>query len=151
MLRVHLIAAVLLFAACAPAVDYVAEEERIRALDQQWVDAVAAGDTTTIGNLYAEDGYFMAPNMPQAQGRVAIREAWAALFALPNAQLTFGPTEVEVAQAGDMAYDIGTYDLAFDGPEGRVEDDGKYVVVWRKIEGEWKAVADIFNSNHPAP
>jgi ketosteroid isomerase-like protein len=46
-----------------------------------------------------------------------------------------------------MAADIGTYDLSFDGKSGRVQDKGKYVVVWRKIGGEWKAVADIFNTN----
>ena len=29
-------------------------------------------------------------------------------------------------------------------------DTGKYVVVWRKIGSEWKAAADIFNSDLPA-
>ena len=29
-------------------------------------------------------------------------------------------------------------------------DTGKYVVVWRKIDGKWKAAADIFNSDLPA-
>lgn len=46
-----------------------------------------------------------------------------------------------------MAYEIGTCKLAFDGPKGRIKDNGKYVVVWTKASGEWKAAADIFNSN----
>jgi ketosteroid isomerase-like protein len=46
-----------------------------------------------------------------------------------------------------MALDRGTYKLAV-APNGTAKTDtGKYVVVWRKIGGEWKAAADIFNSD----
>jgi ketosteroid isomerase-like protein len=65
--------------------------------------------------------------------------------------LTFEPTRIAVAQAGDVAYDIGTYSLAFDGGQGPVRDRGKYVVVWRKVSGDWKVAADIFNSDGPVP
>jgi ketosteroid isomerase-like protein len=49
-----------------------------------------------------------------------------------------------------MAYEIGTYEMAMDGPAGRIEDDGKYVVVWRKSDDGWKVAADIFNSSRPS-
>jgi hypothetical protein len=32
-----------------------------------------------------------------------------------------------------------------------VRDRGKYVVVWRKVRGDWKVAADIFNSDGPPP
>ena len=45
---------------------------------------------------------------------------------------------------------IATYKLAV-APKGTPQTDaGKYVVVWRKVGGEWKAAADIFNSDLPA-
>jgi ketosteroid isomerase-like protein len=48
-----------------------------------------------------------------------------------------------------MALDLGTYNLAL-APGGTTQTDtGKYVVVWRKVGGEWKAAADIFNSDLP--
>ena len=50
-----------------------------------------------------------------------------------------------------MAYEIGTYTMGLDAPGGRVEDEGKYVVVWTRVGGDWKVAADIFNSNRPAP
>ncbi len=31
----------------------------------------------------------------------------------------------------------------------RAEDQGKYVVVWRKDQGVWKIAADIINSDKP--
>ncbi len=49
-----------------------------------------------------------------------------------------------------MAYDYGWYTFAFDTDNGRFEDKGKYIVVWKKVGGAWKVAADIFNTNLPA-
>jgi ketosteroid isomerase-like protein len=68
----------------------------------------------------------------------------------PGFDLTFVPDQIIVSSSGDMALDRGTYRLAI-APDGTTQSDtGKYVVVWRKIGGDWKAAADIFNSNLPA-
>ncbi len=127
-----------------------ADEQRIRELDRRWVEAVQAGDFETAGSMYAEDGLIMPPNAVQGEGTGAAAQFWKAVTELPNVAMDFGPTEIEVAEAGDMAYEIGTYTLSFDGEQGRVEDRGKYVVVWTKEDGEWKVAADIFNSDVPA-
>lgn len=127
-----------------------ADEQRIRELDRQWVEAVQAGDFEKAGSFYAEDGLIMPPNAVQGEGTEAAAQFWKAVTELPNVAMDFGPTEIEVAEAGDMAYEIGTYRLSFDGDQGRVEDRGKYVVVWTKEDGEWKVAADIFNSDVPA-
>ncbi|MFQ5915815.1 MAG: YybH family protein, partial [Nitrospinota bacterium] len=112
--------------------------------------AVARKDVKAIVNFYATDGIFMPPNSPQVNGREAIGKAWSGLLKLPGVTLTFRPTRIVISKSGDLAADIGTYALAFDGKKGRVQDQGKYVVVWQKVGGEWTAVADIFNTNLPA-
>jgi ketosteroid isomerase-like protein len=33
-----------------------------------------------------------------------------------------------ITEAGDLAYDHGTYSIRFDGPDGPVRAEGKYVV-----------------------
>lgn len=131
-------------------VDTRADEQAIRDLDRRWIGAVAAKDTGFVARLYADQGAFMPPNAPKALGTSAIRSAWAGLFGMPNLSLTFEPTEIQVSQSGDIAYDIGAYHFGVDSPAGRVQDEGKYVVVWRKIGGQWRVVADIFNSDRPA-
>lgn len=137
--------------AWAQEVDRAAEAAAIRKIDEDWVAAVKRKDAAAVGQIYAEDAVFMVPNAPQHAGRDKVTEAWAGLMGLPNVELSFAPTTVEVSQSGDMAYDIGTYKLAFDGEGGRrVEDAGKYVVVWRKVDGAWKVAADILNSDLPA-
>jgi uncharacterized protein (TIGR02246 family) len=130
--------------------DRAADAQRIRELGVAWVAAVGTKDIAAIKNFYTPDGLFLAPNAPPAQGRQAIGEAWRGLLQLPGIVLTFGATRIEVSESGDLAYDVGTYALGFDSESGRVNDHGKYVVVWKKVEGEWKAAADIFNSNLPA-
>lgn len=139
------------FGACTPQVDSAAEEKAIRDLDKKWVEAVAARDTMAIGNIYAEDGDFLPQGAPRVSGRAAIRSAWAQFIKAPSLSLTFEPTQVLVSRAGDMAYETGTYKLGMDGPKGkRIEDAGKFVVAWNKVNGEWKVQYDIFNSDKAA-
>jgi uncharacterized protein (TIGR02246 family) len=130
--------------------DVGAEEAKIRDLDKKWVAAVGAKDATASANFYAVDGVIMPAGQPIAQGRSAIASVWKGLLGLKNFDLTFAPSEVTVGSAGDIAYEIGTYALSFDGDKGPVKDVGKYVVVWKKVEGNWQVAADIFNSDGPA-
>jgi uncharacterized protein (TIGR02246 family) len=127
-----------------------ADEQAVRELDRQWVAAVAKKDAPAVAEFYAPRGQLMAPNAPSADGRDAVAGVWKSLFALPGFSLTFEPKQIDVASAGDMACDVGTYALGFDSPDGaHVRDSGKYVVVWRKVDGHWKVMADIFNSDLP--
>jgi len=92
----------------------------------------------------------MPPNAPIGKGRAAIQQTWASMMQTPGFALTFAPEQILVSASGDMALDRGTYSLTI-APDGTTQTDtGKYVVVWRKIGSEWKAVADIFNSDLPA-
>jgi uncharacterized protein (TIGR02246 family) len=131
-------------------VDRESEAQAIRALDAQWVAAVAAKDAAKVAAFYAPDGRVMPPNGSAVQGTDAVTKFWQGLFGLPNLSLAFAPTEVVVAKSGDLASDIGAYTLAFDGDQGRIEDAGKYVVVWTKVKGQWKVAADMFSSDAPA-
>jgi uncharacterized protein (TIGR02246 family) len=145
------VALVVAFGACAPPVDSAAEEKVIRDLDTKWVAAVAAKDTMAVGNVFAEDGEFLHPEAPRVIGRAAVRSAWVGLFKAPNLSLTFEPTKVVVSRAGDIAYETGGYKVGLDGPKGkRIEDAGKFVVAWKKVNGEWKVQYDIFNSDKAA-
>jgi len=131
------------------AVDTGAEEQAIRGHVDHWLQLVKAKDAAGIAQLYAEDGAVMAPNAPIGKGRVAIQQTWASMMGTPGFDLTFVPEQIIVSSSGDMALDRGTYRLTV-APAGKPQlDTGKYVVVWRKVGGDWKAAADIFNSDLP--
>ena len=125
-------------------------EQQIRGIIGSWLDVVASNDAQAISRFYTEDGRFMVPNAPIAKGREAIAGMWGHLLGLPGAKLSFGPTEFDFSTGSDMALEVGTYQLGFDGSGGRIEDRGKYVVVWKRVDGAWQAAADILNSDLPA-
>ena len=132
------------------AVDTQADEQAIRGQVDHWLQLVKAKDAAAIAGLYAEDGAVMPPNGPIGKGPSAIQKTWASMMQTPGFDLSFVPEQIIVSSSGDMALDRGTYKLAV-APNGKaMTDTGKYVVVWRKIGGEWKAAADIFNSDLPA-
>jgi uncharacterized protein (TIGR02246 family) len=131
------------------AVDAGADEQAIRGQVDRWLQLVKAKDAAGIAALYAEDGAVMPPNAPIGKGRAAIQQTWASMMQTPGFDLTFTPEQIIVSSSGDMALDRGTYNLTV-APDGAAQTDtGKYVVVWRKIDSEWKAAADIFNSDLP--
>ena len=132
------------------AVDTGADEQAIRGQVGHWLQLVKAKDAAAIAAPYTEDGAVMPPNAPIGKGRAAIQQAWASMMRTPGFDLTFNPEQIAISSSGDMALDRGTYSLTV-APAGTTQTDtGKYGVVWRKIGGDWKAVADIFNSNLPA-
>ncbi len=148
--------AVLLLLALAPAcattprVDARSEEDAIRELDKRWVRAFAAGDVGAVVDMYASDGMVMAPNAPPGKEKAGLTAAYTDMMRKENnLSLTFEPTQITVAAAGDMAHDIGTYRLSMDTPGGRINDNGKYITLWKKVAGQWKVAADMFNTDLP--
>jgi uncharacterized protein (TIGR02246 family) len=147
MRKLWLIAcSVLVLASLSPAKGNT-DEEAIRKLVANWSAAAQSKDVEKAVSVYAEDAEFFPNNAPKAEGKAQIREAWTHLMALPGVELKFSPTKVDVAKSGDMAYDVGTYELKVNDAQGKpTAEIGKYVVVWKKqSDKQWKVVADIFN------
>lgn len=149
--RPTVLALLVLFSGCAtpPQVDIAAEVDAIRELDRQWQAAVDAKDVEAVISFYAPDAVKMEPNAPGIVGIEHFREAFEAWLPLPNVSNEFGPDVIEVAASGDMAWDRGTYHFVMETPEGTVEDIGKYLMVWKKINGEWLVIAECGNSDMP--
>jgi uncharacterized protein (TIGR02246 family) len=131
-----------------PKVDVNAEAEAIKALDAKLVEAIATKNADAVVAFYSSDAVFLPPNQDAKTGE-ALKQDWANMFAMNNASLTFAPTSVEVDEHGDRAIDIGTYTFSFDSDQGKVEDHGKYVEVWEKIDGQWKIAVDMYNTSVP--
>ena len=127
--------------------DQKAEEERIRALEQRWRQALAAKDTAAITAFYAEDGYYLPQGSDGYVGAEDVGKRWAGEFAGRKFTLEREPKTIEVARSGDMAYEAGSYKVSWDNPKERQKGEGagNYVTVWKKVEGEWKTAAYIWN------
>lgn len=121
------------------------DEAAIQQIYAEWNEAISAKDAEAAAALYAEDAVKLVPNVPLLEGRQAIHEYYTGLFEVPELQSTFGPTRIVVSTNGDLAYDYGTYTASWTGEDGPAEEEGKYVSVWRKVEGEGVLAVDMDN------
>ena len=108
--------------------------------------AIRVRDLEAILDIYADNATYMPPGKPAFSGKQALREIWASYLQREDFVATYLPT-IHLSDAGDMAYDIGRYQVTLK-KEGRpVAFNGKYVVVWKLMERQWKAVVDMDNDN----
>jgi len=126
-----------------------ADENEIRNADTAWSHAAEDKDVDKFVSFYADDAAALPFNAPVANGKDQIRQLWSQLMSKPGFGLSFKPTKIEVSKSGDIAYEIGTFELKLNDPQGNATSiPGKYVVAWKKQPNrEWKAVADIINTD----
>ena len=130
-----------------------ADVQSIRELERRAREAAEAKDLDRYVSFYDADAVLFWPGAPMVRGRAAIREFMQTFLSMPAFSLSFETAEVHVSRAGDLAYSYGTNRVSLVGPNGeRMKDRGKYLTVYRKQpDGTWKVVADIGNSDLPAP
>lgn len=143
----------LAMAGCAQRVDVEAEEAAIRQTAVEWMNAANAKDVDRIVGLYTGDASLFPPNAPLVAGKEAFGTVWSEMVEAPGFSTSLRTTKVEISRSGELAYAAGTYEDTRNDPEGNpVPDRGKWVVVLKKQpDGTWKIVADIWNSDEPAP
>ncbi|HYO47923.1 MAG TPA: nuclear transport factor 2 family protein [Gemmatimonadota bacterium] len=116
----------------------------IEAGSQAWQEAWTAGDAAGVTALYAKDAIVLAPGAEPVTGHEAIQAFWQASIDERSGD-TEKITTLEVHAMGDMAVEVGSY--ANTGPDAQHNDHGKFIAVWKKVDGEWKIARDIFNSS----
>jgi len=98
----------------------------------------------------AEDAILIPPNMRPIEGAGAIRQVVNQMVKTAKivsmGKRDRGPDRVEIASSGDLAYDIGKFQIVSQGPEGPVEEKGYYVTLYKKIGGQWKFMGQIWNN-----
>jgi len=63
-----------------------------------------------------------------------------------------GKRSGDVSAAGDLGYTAGAYELTVNDATGKpTTEKGKYVTVWKKVNGQWMVVRDIFNADAAPP
>jgi ketosteroid isomerase-like protein len=124
-------------------------EQAIRNADKAWSQAAQSKDLDKTVSFYADDASVLPFNAPIATGKDQIKQVWSSLMSKPGFSLTFAPTKMEIAKSGDLAYEVGTFELKVNDAQGNpTTTPGKYVVTWKRLaKGDWKAELDIFNTD----
>jgi ketosteroid isomerase-like protein len=147
MSRAHIgagIAAMTLVAACARS---PAPEPFPQATADAAALRFAAHDAAGVASFYTADAVLLPPHQEPVSGRAAVEE----FFARTNAE---GAPAVELATIetfvfGDHAWRQGMFRI--DGPGAGQPASGKFVELWKKVDGSWLIHRDIWNANAPPP
>jgi ketosteroid isomerase-like protein len=128
-----------------------AEDTGCKALDASWKKAVLSGDIDAIAAHYAEDAVLWLPNMPEARGGKAIREAYAELLKdYSVTDVVMSNTVYETWQ--NISFGWGNFAMTLQPRKGGapVVMNGRFTDVARQIKGKWQYVADQASAD-PAP
>ena len=121
--------------------------DEIMAVNKIFMEAIKSKDVETLVNQYTEECRVMPSNMPLIEGRENIRAMWTGTFESGSMNLQLKTVSAEAF--GTTAIEEGKYEVV--SPDGQVVDNGKYIVIWKKVNGKWLLHQDIFNSSVPAP
>ncbi|HET6343144.1 MAG TPA: SgcJ/EcaC family oxidoreductase [Gemmatimonadota bacterium] len=136
----------------AAATDAATVRAEIEAISDRFEQAMLAEDAATLGTFYTDDAVLLPPGAPRAEGPAAIEAMFASWFEqIPAPEgFTLTTDDLQLAGSGDIAYEVGTYTSRGTSPEGEAYDEtGKFVVVWKNVDGEWKVAADAWNGDAP--
>lgn len=138
--------------ACAPKIDVAAESAALRARSEAMVSAEQRMAVDEAVALYHPDAVVLPAGAPPITGRDAVRTMYQEYFASGMVKsFEASITHLEVAASGDIAYEYGVNRFTLNAPEGPMLDVGKYLAIWKKVDGEWYAAVVAFNSDAAAP
>jgi uncharacterized protein (TIGR02246 family) len=114
----------------------------IQKLEDQLSAAINKGDAAAVAAMYTDDAFVLPAGAPMVHGTTDIQAFWG------QAMQQLGDIKCTTADVKPLgrngAREIGncTYKT-----KGAAPGDGalKYVIVWQKIDGQWKMNTDIGN------
>lgn len=144
-----LVCAAVALSACAQAPALPADPAAIvTERNAAFMAGIAAGDSATVAANYTEDAVLMPPGMTTVEGREAIGQFWQGGISAGIARVELAPGDV-IATSADTILERSTARVF--AADGTQIDEGKYVVVWRKVGDQWFMAWDIWNSDAGAP
>jgi uncharacterized protein (TIGR02246 family) len=135
----------ILTAAAGAAAQTGAVKTAIDAANKKFGAAIAAGDAAGVAGIYTDDAMVLPPNMEAIKGKAAIEKVFQGLIVVGIKSATLTAQDVE--SHGDTATEIGSYSLM--NAAGKEIDRGKYIAIWKRVQGQWKMHRDIWNSSLP--
>jgi ketosteroid isomerase-like protein len=105
-------------------------------------ELIRASDSTGLAAMYASDALLMSPGATAAK-KENIVAAWGGAIKSGLADVKL--TTDDLTGNADLLVETGGFEVF--GTKNNLLDKGKYVVVWKPENGEWKIFRDIYNTS----
>ncbi|MCB0474575.1 MAG: DUF4440 domain-containing protein [Flavobacteriaceae bacterium] len=121
--------------------------EQLGQMNRDFAKALKAGDAEAAANLYDLNASLLPPNEPIVRGREHIKAYWQG--AIDAGILEASVKTISAGSDGDLAYEIGTFELKFKAENDSVIiETGKYTeILHRNSEGKWISLYGMWNAN----
>ncbi|XP_065177503.1 uncharacterized protein LOC135808264 [Sycon ciliatum] len=118
----------------------------IEAANVNFMRCFDGGDFDGLSMLYTEDCKLMPTGSATLIGREGVKAVFSSAYNGGAKKVQLTVAEVGELDANfEMAYERSQY--IFFKEDGTEADRGKYVVIWKKVEGKWYLYTDIFNTD----
>jgi ketosteroid isomerase-like protein len=139
----------------------------IETLNRQFAEALKTRDFAAVAGMFTDEAVMMPPRRNIITGRNKIQSYWTRAARIREIKFD---TDSVTTLGSDVIREIGTLHIRIE-PRGATSQDkggedaaaglteaagsgsrdvlGKYLFLWRKIDGEWKLETSIWNRNRP--
>jgi ketosteroid isomerase-like protein len=124
-------------------------KKAIAASNAIYFESFVKNDPSIFVNRYAEDACILAPDTPAICGREAAAQFFKSAYedyGLRNGKFI---TTAVYGDGKEYVTEEGLWQ-SFDA-NGKLFDDGKFLVLWKKTPQGWKMFRDSFSSNRTRP
>jgi ketosteroid isomerase-like protein len=110
------------------------------------MEAFGRGDAASAAQMYTSGAQLLPAHSDVVAGTSAIQSFWQGAMDMGIREVILETLELEPHD--DTAYEVGRFTLKDAG--GQLADTGKYLVIWKRDGGSWKAHRDIWTTSQPA-
>ncbi|MEX2190430.1 MAG: DUF4440 domain-containing protein [Bacteroidota bacterium] len=139
----------LVLVSCAPQEpDKVALKALIDEYNAIVMDGMLSGNNEKVWPYYTDDAIQMPASGPMLKGKEAIKNFSDEMSKMGMKFTAVEFATTEIGGSGTLAYEIGTYKMSMELGPTKMEDNGKYMTLWKKqADGSWKVYAETWNSS----
>lgn len=119
----------------------------IEEINGKFIDLFRDGNADGLASFYTDDAQLMVPGAEAMSGTDNIVAYWQGAISAGINNVKLETTDV--SGCGNEVIEYGKYTI-FAG-DNFVVDNGKFIVIWKKVGKELKIFRDIFNSDNPPP
>lgn len=117
-------------------------------LDLKFSEATAKGGGRAFAEWFASDALTLNNKQAPVMGKTRI--AASASWDPKEYQLSWQPMGAQIGPSGDMGFTWGHYEGKSKDKQGQpVVLSGRYITVWKKVDGKWKVALDASAEDAP--
>lgn len=117
--------------------------EQIRNKNEEFLEAFRRKDGLAMATMYSSAAKVMPPGSDTVEGKSKIQAFWESVFRAGITDAKLETIDVDLI-GGYTAIETGKFVMYANKD---VADKGKYLVVWRNEDGQWRLHRDVWNSS----